>query len=216
MNGRRTQLLGVAAFAITSVHAAVLDRIAVTVGRRVITESAVVRDVRVAAFLDKKPVVLTGATKRAAADRLVDQLLILDEAAFSHLTLPSEADSAAMLSDVKRSYPGPQPYQDGLKAYGITEQDVAQHLLAGLRTLRFTDLRFRPEVQISEDDLHDYYSFLVKQWRGKNQENIPTFEAARSDVEQMVTNERVMQALDRWLGTARTSTEIVYREEAFQ
>ena len=61
----------------------ILDRIAVTVGKQVITESDVIRDVRVAAFLDQKPVDLSGAEKRKAADRLVDQYLILQEAAFS-------------------------------------------------------------------------------------------------------------------------------------
>ena len=44
-----------------------LDRIAVTVEKQVITESDVIRYLRVAAFLDDKPVDLSGPAKRTAA-----------------------------------------------------------------------------------------------------------------------------------------------------
>ena len=39
----------------------------------------------------------------------------------------------------------------------ISEAELSDHLLAGLRMLRYTDLRFRPEVQISEEALRAYY-----------------------------------------------------------
>ena len=45
----------------------VLDRIAVTVDRQIIAESDVIRFLRVAAFLDDKPVDLSGPSKRTAA-----------------------------------------------------------------------------------------------------------------------------------------------------
>lgn len=210
------RLVSAIALAALAAQAVLLDRIAVTVGRRVITESQVIRDIRVAAFLDRKPVVINAETKRKAADRLVDQMLILDDAGFSHLTLPSAADGAKLVDDTKKTYPSPQAYLDSLKAYQISEPDLQEHLVAGLRTLRFTDLRFRPEVQISEDDLHDFYNGLLKEWKSKDEKNIPAFDAARPDIERMLTEQRVMQALDRWLGGARTSTEILYRDEAFK
>src|SRR5271154_646275 len=62
--------------------AEIIDRIAVTVGKEVITESDVIRDLRISAMLDQKPVDLSGPEKRKAADRLVDQALILKEADF--------------------------------------------------------------------------------------------------------------------------------------
>src|SRR5262245_30422765 len=69
------------------VSAEVLDRIAVTVDKRVITLADVVRELRVDAFLDRKPVDLSADSKRKAAARLVDQILTLNETAESHLTL---------------------------------------------------------------------------------------------------------------------------------
>ena len=99
-------------------EAETLDRIAVTVGQEVITESQVILDLRVAAFLDRKPVDLSGAAKRQAAARLVDQLLILREAVDSHVTLPSTEAAAGLVEP----YAAESGYQADLKRYGISEQ----------------------------------------------------------------------------------------------
>jgi hypothetical protein len=194
----------------------ILDRIAVTVGKQVITESDVLRDMRVSAFLDQKPLDLSGDNKRKAADRLVDQLLILQEAALSRFTLIEPGDEAKLLAPVKLQYGDDQTYRAALAHYGITEADLSKHLLAGLRAMRFTDLRFRPEVQLSADDFLDYYNTLVADWTRENRTPIPTFEASRDQVEKLLTDQRTAQALDRWLGNQRTDTQILYRDVVFQ
>src|ERR1700733_8079923 len=83
---------------VASIRAETLDRIAVSIGREVITESQVILDLRVAAFLDRKPVDLSGPAKRQAAERLVDQILILREAVDSHVTLPSTEATAGLVA----------------------------------------------------------------------------------------------------------------------
>ena len=198
-------------------YAAVLDRIAVTVGKQVIAESDVVRDLRVSAFLDQKPLDLSGEQKRKAADRLVDQLLILQEATFSRVNLAEMEDARKMLEQIKSTvYRNDADYRVALMRYGITEEEVLNQLLDGLRAMRFTDLRFRPEVQISDDDLHESYNKLAAEWRKKDPANLPSFEDSREQVEKLLTDERIAQALDRWLGTQRTELQILYREQAFK
>jgi hypothetical protein len=194
----------------------ILDRIAVTVGKQVITEGEVVRDLRVAAFLDQKPVELSGAEKRKAADRLVDQLLIQQEIVFSRIPLSVEEDAAQMLAQVKSQYGSESEYQAALVRDHLTEADVVEHLLTGVRALRFTDLRFRPEIDISEDDLRDFYNKLSEEGRKRGDTNVPTFEASRDDVEKLVTGQRITLALDRWLGAQRTQTQILYRDQVFR
>jgi hypothetical protein len=194
----------------------ILDRIAVTVGKQVITEGEVVRDLRVAAFLDQKPVELDGAEKRKAADRLVDQLLIQQEIAFSRIPLTVEEDAAQMLAQVKSQYGSESEYQAALVRDHLTEADVVEHLLTGARALRFTDLRFRPEIDISEDDLRDFYNKLSEEGRKRGDTNVPTFEASRDDVEKLVTGQRITLALDRWLGAQRTQIQILYRDQVFR
>jgi hypothetical protein len=189
-------------------RAETLDRIAVTVGQEVITESRVILDLRVAGFLDGKPVDLSPAAKRKSAERLVDQLLILREAADSHLTLPSVEATAGLIAP----YAAESGYQANLARYGISERDLGAHLLAGLRMLTFTDLRFRPDVQVSAEDIRNYYDKLPKSAAGPN----PSFEDSREQIEKLLVEQRVLDALDQWLAMARAAANIHYHEKAFE
>jgi hypothetical protein len=194
----------------------ILDRVAVTVGKHVITEGDILLDLRIAAFLDQKPVDASSDQKRKAADRLVDQYLLLQEASTSRQALPTEADARQLLDQVKTQYATETEYRAALTRYGITEEQLSEHLLNGIRALRFTDLRFRPEVQLTDDDLHDYYDTMAAQWRRSNSTQVPTFEASRDQIEKLLTDQRVTQALDRWLGTTRSETQILYKESVFK
>jgi hypothetical protein len=197
-------------------HSEILDRIAVTVGKQVITESDVIRDLRISEFLDQKPVDLSGEQKRKAADRLVDQLLMLQEAGFTRATLPAADDGAALVQQVKSLYKSESDFRTALERYHITEEELANHLLAGARAMRFADLRFRPEIQISEDDLHESYNTIVAESKRANAGQIPTFEESRDQIERLLTDQRVSQTLDRWLGTQRNEVQIIYRELVFK
>jgi FKBP-type peptidyl-prolyl cis-trans isomerase (trigger factor) len=197
-------------------QAEVLDRIAVTVDKHVISEGDIVLDLRIAAFLDQKPVDASGDQKRKSADRLVDQYLLLQEALTSRQVLPTEADAQQLLDQVKAQYATETEYRAALARYNVTEVRLSDHLLRGIRALRFTDLRFRPEVQLSDDDLHEYYDTMAVQWRRANPTQVPTFEASKDQIEKLLTDQRVTQALDRWLGTTRSETQILYKEDVFK
>jgi hypothetical protein len=194
----------------------ILDRVAVTVGKHVITESDILLDLRIGAFLDQKPLDVSGDQKRRSADRLVDQYLLLQEASSSRQVLPTAADARQLLEQVKAQYATETEYRAALARYSVTEAQLSQHLLNGIRALRFTDLRFRPEVQLTDDDLHDYYDSMAAQWRRANPAQVPTFEASRDQIEKLLTDQRVTQALDRWLGTTRSETQILYKDPVFK
>jgi len=193
------------------VWADTLDRIAVTVGKEVITESQIVRDLEVAAFLDHKAADLSVTAKRASAERLVDQVLILREAEESHVTLPSTEAAKGLVAP----YAAESGYQAELQRYGISEADLAAHLLAGLRTLAFTNLRFRPDVMVSEQEIKTYYDKLV----GKTPPAagpIPSLENSRDQIEKILVEQKVLEALDQWLVLARSMVRIQFHDKAFQ
>jgi hypothetical protein len=160
---------------------AIIDRIAVTVDKQVVTESDVIRYLRVAAFLDQKPVDLSAASRREAAGRLVDQILILHEAADSHFTLPVKEDAPDLVDLQKPQFGSDEAYRAALAKYQISEADLADHLLAGLKALRFTDLRFRPEIQIADpNQLAEQVMLALDKWleTARTQSRIEYREAA--------------------------------------
>jgi len=188
-----------------------LDRIAVTVEKHVITQSEIVRYLRISAFLDGRMPDISASSRREAAGRLVDQYLILEDAAQSRTPLPSTDDVEAMVQPLIRGYASQEEYLAALRSAGVTEAEVREHLAAGLRMLRYTDLRFRPEVQYTDQDLREFQASLA---RGSAPP--PDFEQNRKQLEKLFIDKRLMQALDSWLETVRHNTPVVYREAAFQ
>src|SRR5215475_14493818 len=88
----------VALAATAAVSAAVLDRIAVTVGRDAITESEVLEEIRVTNFLNNEPLDFSSDARHAAADRLVDQYLIRHELASGSYSPPDPNQAVRLIS----------------------------------------------------------------------------------------------------------------------
>jgi hypothetical protein len=209
-------LAPLAMFAAMFAQGETLDRIAVTVGGHVISERDILQDLRLSAFIDGRSPDGSGEQKRKAAGRLIDQYLVLEDAALTRAPLPPAAEVVPMLAPIKARYASDQEYRTALGQAHITEAELSEHLLAGLRMLRYTDLRFRPEVQLSEESLRAFYDTLA----AKGDRNPPaagqSFEASRNDIEKLLTDQQAMQALDRWLDMTRSETPILYREAVFK
>lgn len=201
------------------VRAGLLDRVAVAVGKHVISERDLIADIRISAFLDGKtvdPSGLSGAQKRQAADRLVDQYLVLQDAALTRAALATPAEAASLLDPIKARYPSEAAYRAALEKAGITEAELAAHMLRGLRMLRYTDIRFRPEAQVSEEAIRAYYDQLSAREKGGPPGALRTFAASHDQIEKLLTDQQVMQSLDQWLKMTRNDTRIVYQPGVFQ
>jgi peptidyl-prolyl cis-trans isomerase SurA len=199
-----------ALFAVASVRAESIDRIAATVGRQVITESQVNEEIRVTAFLDAKAADWSEASRTRTTNRLVDQTLIHRELEATHFPEAPADEGAHLLEQLKTATPD---FAASLTASHLSEAILIQHLQWHVTFLRFVEYRFRPGIQISEADLHDFYETQSREWRQQGK-TVPSFEDARQDLERLLSSRYVDQALDRWLGDQRTQTQIVFKRGA--
>ncbi|HYI94448.1 MAG TPA: hypothetical protein VEX68_12945 [Bryobacteraceae bacterium] len=189
----------------------IIDRIAVTVEKRVITESEIWRQIRIAAFLnDQEPDFSSGA-KRTMADRLVEQVLIRRELETSS-RVPTSIPTPSTYQQIKARFKTDEEYKQALAKYRIADDDVREALAWQAALLEFIDQRFRPGVQIPQSEIREHYDQQVAQNPGK----LPPFEEAKDEIEQILTAQRVDNALDRWLGQARTQARMRYRDEVFK
>jgi hypothetical protein len=191
-------------------RAEIIDRIAVTVDNRVITESEIMRQIRITAFLNNENPDFSVANKRSTADRLVEQILIRRELESTRYAAPG-ANSSTAYQELKQKYAA-GAYEKALAKYQITDRDVQEALQWQAVLLDFIDVRFRPGIQLPEADVEDYYRLQAAQNPGK----LPSFEEARESIESILTARLVDNAVDRWLGQARTQTRIRYTQEVFR
>lgn len=201
-----------------SLAAELIDRVAVSVGSTVITESELLEHLRIRALLEGIPLRLDGESKRDAADRLIQQALIRREIETTRYTVPEAALAQPLLASFKlsRFQDNAGEYQAALKIAQVTEGEVQASFLWQLTVLRFIEFRFRPGIQIAAEDIRDYYEKkFLPDWRSRSKEPPPSAEDAASAVEEILLQERIDNQLDRWISLTRTQVSIRYREEVF-
>jgi peptidyl-prolyl cis-trans isomerase SurA len=214
------RLTGTVALLMTAclAQAEVIDRIAVSVGNRVVTTSDVDREIRVVAFQQRLPAVFDAATRRTTADRMVEQKLIRRELESGSFPLPAPADvEPTEIEFRKQNFPSDDAFRQALAQAGITEQDFLDELLWQRTLLVFIDVRFRPGVQVSEQDIQDYFQRVVEPAATTaHPGEAVDLEDYRDRIEETLAGQRVDKLVDTWLREARQRTEVIFHPEAFQ
>ncbi len=176
--------------------AGVVDRVAAVVDKTVILESEVLREMRLTAFLNQQPFEPTPEKRRAAAERLVDQALLRQEMEVGQYPMPGPAVADQLLHQFRQeNYPNDAAFHAVLDKYGITEEQLRQHLLWQAAVLKFTDTRFLPAVTIPSDGQSANRS---------------------SDAAALSPDDAVENQMEEWLKEKRASTRIQFKKEAFQ
>jgi hypothetical protein len=199
-----------------TLSADIIDRIAITVGNQVITESQIDEEIRITAFLNREKLDESADARKQAASRLIEQALVKREMDLSHYPLPQEGDASAALAGVKATYPNPAEFAAALDSYRITEADLTRRLLWQFTLLRFIDFRFRPGIQIPDADVQTYYRQQVSGWEQQGIKPIPSLEDSRDQIEEILTQKRIDQALDQWMADTRKQVPITYHDATLQ
>jgi hypothetical protein len=200
---------------LSSSTAEIIDRIAVSVGNRVITTSDIDREIRITSFLNGTRPDFSKAAKEATADRLIEQKLIRQELENSNYQIPEAGDIEPILEKFKKDhYPGEAEYRSALASYGITGQVVKDTLLWQRAVLLFINARFRPSVDVGDKEVEEYFQKEVAAARAASQ--TVDLEELRSRIEEAITGKRIDEAMSKWLEEARRRTRVLIRMEVFR
>jgi hypothetical protein len=199
----------------TALQGAIIDRLAITVDQRVITEAQLDEEIRVTAFLNQEAIRRDADTRRNAADRLIEQELVRRDMEVSRYPMPTQSEVEVLLADTKQQI-GPDRFPAQLSQYNLTEDILREHLRFQLMMLRFIDFRFRPDIQVSESDITAYYNQELEKWKSSHAGTPPSLEASRASIEKAITNQRVDYAVSAWLEETRKQVRIIYLDKELE
>jgi peptidyl-prolyl cis-trans isomerase SurA len=202
---------------LSAANGAVVDRMAVIVGKRVVKSSDIARDLRVTAFLNREPLEMNVEARRRAAERLIDQEIVRQEIATGRFNNATEDDALVLLKKIQQERFGGEEtrLRAGLSQDGLTVEQLRAQLRWQLTVLRFIDQRFRPGVLVTDEEVRAYYDQHLPELR-KSHSGAVDFETLMPEVRSLLESERIDKDFDAWIKQARTRTRIEYREEAFQ
>jgi hypothetical protein len=204
-----------ALLSVMTLRAVILDSIAVSVGTEAITESQIDQEIRLAAFTNGSQPDFSIEARRKAADQLIEQALIRREMSFGAYPPVLQAEIDAAFASTEKSRGGDAALDVLLKKYRLTAKGLRDYIAWQLQLLNFIDLRFRPAVQVTEEDVEKYYrENLAATHPGAVAVKAPPLTDVHDQIQQKLTGERVDQQLDQWISRSRSRAIIRYIDQS--
>lgn len=194
--------------------AVIIDRIAIIVGNSIVKDSDIDRDVRVTSFQNNIPLDLSNGARKQAANRLIDQIFIRREIEIGDYPIATLQDADRQLDRLKKDrFKTDAAYQQALRRYGLTELEVRTQLQWQLTVLRFIEIRFKPAVLVTDDDIAKYYREHATTLRRENPSK-SSLDDLSDQIRDTLQAERTNQQLFAWLDDQKKQNKIQYREES--
>jgi len=142
--------------------------------------------------------------------------LIRIEMQTNRYPLPGDTQIRAALEEVKKQRFGGDDvtYKRALAQSQVGEAELLDSLKWQLATLSFIDFRFRPGVQIPEEEIRDYFQYdYPKEFAGRTKN---VYNQARPEILELLTQQRIDNLLDRWLNQTEAATRVRWVESVFE
>jgi peptidyl-prolyl cis-trans isomerase SurA len=201
----------------TAFAGVILDRIAIVVDGRVIKDSDITREIRVTDFLNGDPLSFTAAERKKAASRLIDQALIAREVSLARYSQASPEETAKLLDQVqKQRFKSEAAFKAALSGYGITAEQLRQHLAWQITVINFIEARFRPGVLVTDEDIEKYFESHKAEFQTAANGRPVSVRDVRDQIVEQITGERVNREFFKWLDAGRQQARIEYHEPELQ
>jgi len=195
----------------------IIDRVVASAGSQVVTESSVYRQAQMAALLNGETTRLDAASRRRIAEQLVDQALVrrvIDQSRFEPVSRQETEQQVAHIQQTLGLD------DDALRArlaqLGLTSDELFQEAQWQLTLFRFIDFRFRPGVQVSDQEVSVYYDGEYAGMMSRAGKPRPPLDEVRDDIISLLTERKIQGSMDQWLEQLRQQVRVRYREEAFK
>lgn len=180
-----------------------VDGVAARIEDDVITESEV-REL--AAF----QLLVDGKSKSRAEliSELSDQWLIRNEANATKYPQPPEADIDRAYEEFVKQFPSPEEFQKRCANAGLTEAAIRRMLRQQLFLSRFINYRFRPEAQVSDEQVAAYYrDDFSPQLKARN-EPVPPLDDVDDTIREVLIQRAISERAAKWLSDSRERLKI--------
>jgi parvulin-like peptidyl-prolyl isomerase len=172
----------------------VVDRVVARIGDNVITASQVAQLGSFQLLVDGK--------RQTPAERLhelAEQWIVKREAALSGFPPPTAPEVKSAYLALEKRFGSAGALEKRLKALGLSDSDARQLLAREMFLGRYLDYKFRPEVQVDERQIEEYYRETLVPELKKAGQSAPPIAAVAGEVRQVLVERGVSQLAGRWL-----------------
>jgi hypothetical protein len=180
-----------------------VDGVAVRIEDDIITESEVRELAAFQLLVDGK------AKPRAELIReLSDQWMIRSEANATKYAQPPAADVDRAYAEFEKQFPSAEEFQQRRVSAGLTEAAVRRMVAQQLYLSRFIDYRFRPEAQVSDEQVEAYYRDEFSPQLKARKEPVPPLDDVDDTIREVLIQRAISDRAAKWLTDSRDRLKI--------
>jgi hypothetical protein len=180
-----------------------VDGVAARIEDDIITESEVRELSAFQMLVDGK-----SKTRPELIRELSDQWLIRTEATATKYGQPPAADVDRAYAEFVQQFPSPEDFQKRSAGAGLTEAAVRRIVAQQLYLSRFIDYRFRPEAQVSDEQVETYYrDEFSPQLKARN-EPVPPLDDVEDTIREVLIQRAISDRAAKWLSESRDRLKI--------
>jgi hypothetical protein len=187
-----------------------IDRIVATVNHQPVLQSEWEDGLRFEAFLQGRlPDTFTPEEKEKALNRLIDRVLLGQQMQADYSSSPQEL--AEREEEIRTQLQGAESdkgWHDLLTRYGMTEAGFDAALGNQLTVMRFVELRLRPTVRITREDVEEYYNQTLAPTARKTGKEPEPLEQLRPRIRELLVQRQMDTVLEDWLANLRSQSEV--------
>lgn len=193
----------------------VLDRVVAVVNGDLILESDVDEEMR---FEEIQPygAIDENHTREVTVRRLIDRLLILQQADLEPETTISDKELDAQLMTLRKDIPECKQdhcetdagWEKYINAHGFTPEEFRKRWRERMELLRFIEVRFRNGIQISDEDIKSYYEKTMLPEYAERHVAPPKLETISPRIEEVLLQQQVGNLLRDWLTSLRAQGRV--------
>jgi len=130
----------------------------------------------------------------------------------------SEAEKKAKIQDVLALFPSTAEFEKRLRLVGfdsVKDDNFERMMEQRVRIEKYLDFRFRAFVVITAEDEEKYYrEVFIPDFRNKNKGRlVPTLDEKRVEIRNILTEQKVVTEIERFLDEAKRRAEIIVLNE---
>ena len=194
-----------------------LDRLVAVVNGQVILESDVDEERRLAAFQPFRDA-RRSSSRDQVIGRLIDRTLILQQSRLQADDDVTDAQVIEQLAALRKEIPACKTYQCDTEAgwqrfvkdQGFTLDELKKRWRERMEVLNFIEVRFRAGIQITDDEIREYYEKTLLPQYASEKATAPKLETISHRIQEILLQQQVGNLLRDWLkslraqGTVRT------------
>jgi hypothetical protein len=141
-------------------------------------------------------------------NELIEQWVVNNEATSTQFPPAAESEVNREVARIQGRFPSPQAYSQRLVELGLTPEAVKRMVAREIYLARYLDYKFRPAVQVSDDDIAKYYKEqLVPTLTAKGQA-APPLDKVTEQIREVLVQQGVSERAATWFDETKSRLKI--------